>query len=298
MKAHFGYMAVVTEQPQALADFYARFFATSELGRSAEGDISITDGWVNISLLKQRSGVEGASGRPGLSHFGMAIDNIHEIEANLEEYFPNAEITQESGDLHHGQYRVYGPNGLPYSLSTTNFGVEGTPRRIPRIRHLATSFPKWMDDESDFMTKVFGFREVSTTVERRKANRSTRFIGDGHINLALLSSGIGKAGGHVEEAGEVYRDEEERALNTKRGFQHFGFVVEDIPALMASLPPELAKWTNQRPYLRDMAEYRVFDPDLNAIDLSQLMGFEVDFDSWESAAGSGLTTEQRRTKPV
>jgi catechol 2,3-dioxygenase-like lactoylglutathione lyase family enzyme len=298
VKAHFGYMAIVSDQPQALAEFYARFFDMWELGRSEAGDLSITDGWVNVSLLKQRSGVEGASGRPGLSHFGIAIDDIHELEANLEEYFPNAEITQENGDLHHGQYRVYGPNGLPYSLSTTNFGVEGTPRRIPRIRHLATSFPKWMDDESDFMTKVFGFREVSTTVERRQANRSTRFIGDGHINLALLSSGLGKAGGRGDEAGEVYRDEEERALNTKRGFQHYGFVVEDIPSLLASLPPELAKWTNQRPYLRDMAEYRVFDPDLNAIDLSQHMGFEVDFDSWENAAGSGLSTEQRRTKPV
>src|SRR4029453_16859774 len=93
----------------------------------------------------------------------------------------------------------------PTACSTTNFGVEGTPRRIPRIRHLATSFPKWMDDESDFMTKVFGFREVSTTVERRKANRSTRFTGDGHINLALLSSGLGKEGGRGggDEAGEV-----------------------------------------------------------------------------------------------
>ena len=33
----------------------------------------------------------------------------------------------------------------------------------------------------------------------------------------------------------MYRDEEERALNSKQGFQHFGFVVEDIPALLASL---------------------------------------------------------------
>jgi catechol 2,3-dioxygenase-like lactoylglutathione lyase family enzyme len=297
VKAHFGYMAIVSDQPEALAEFYARFFDMWELGRSDAGDLSITDGWVNVSILKQRSGVEGASGRPGLSHFGIAIDDIRELEANLEEYFPQTEITRESDDLHHGECRLYGPNGLPFSISTNNFGVTGTPRRIPRIRHLATCFPKWMDDESDFISKVFGFREVSTTVERRKANRSTRFMGDGHINLALLST-AGRADGRGDESGEVYRDEEERALNSKQGFQHFGFVVEDIPALLASLPPELARWTNQRPYLRDMAEYRVFDPDLNAIDLSQHMGFEVDFDTWENAAGSGLTTEQRRTKPM
>lgn len=296
-KAHFGYMAIVSDQPEALAEFYARFFDMWELGRSDSGDLSLTDGWVNVSILKQRAGIEGASGRPGLSHFGIAIDDIRELEATLEEYFPQTQITRESGDLHHGDCRVYGPNGLPVSISTTNFGLTGAPRRIPRIRHLATCFPKWMDDESDFLCKVFGFREVSTTVERRKANRSTRFLGDGHINLALLSS-AGRTGGLAEESGEVYRDEEERAINSKHGFQHFGFVVEDIPALMASLPPELAKWTNQRPYMRDMAEYRVFDPDLNGIDLSQHMGFEVDFDLWENAAGSELTTEQRRTKPM
>ncbi len=292
MKAHFGYIAIVTEQPQALADYYAKYFDMWELGRSAPGDISITDGFMNLSLLKQRPGVEGASGRPGLSHFGIAIDSISEVEANLEDYFPNAQITTENGDLHHGDYRVVGPNGLPLSLSEKNFGVSGTPRRLPRIRHIATCFPHWSDDESDFICKTFGFREVSTTVERRKEGRGTRFLGDGNVNLALLTSGVGHPGGD----GEMYRNEEERALNSKHGFQHFGFVVENIPSLLEKVPSDLAKWTNQRPYMRDMAEYRVFDPDLNGIDLSQHMGFEVDFDVWENAAGSGLTTEQRRTK--
>ncbi|HEY3116808.1 MAG TPA: hypothetical protein VGK54_08705, partial [Chloroflexota bacterium] len=70
VKAHFGYMAIVSEQPQALADFYARYFAMWELGHSNDRDISITDGFMNVSILRQRPGVEGASGRPGLSHFG------------------------------------------------------------------------------------------------------------------------------------------------------------------------------------------------------------------------------------
>lgn len=44
---------------------------------------------------------------------------------------------------------------------------------------------------------------------------------------------------------------------------------------------------------RDMAEFRVFDPDLNPIDLSQRSGFEVDYDRWKNARASGLSTEQR-----
>ncbi len=201
---------------------------------------------------------------------------------------PSADIQAENGDLHHGEYRVISPNGLPVSLSTRNFGVAGTARRLPRIRHFATSFPHAQNDEADFLTKVFGFREVSTSYERRKANRPSRFIGDGNICLALLAIGMPSSGDEHER----YRDDEERAINSKTGLNHFGFVVESTQAVMDSMPPELARWTNQRPAQRDMAEYRVFDPDLNAIDLSQHMGFEVDYDKWENARGSGLSTAE------
>jgi catechol 2,3-dioxygenase-like lactoylglutathione lyase family enzyme len=290
MEAHFGYMAIVSEQPKAVADFYVKYFEMWELGHSDAGDISITDGFMNVSILKQRPGVEGASGRSGLSHFGIAVSDIHEVEGNLEEFLPHAEIQAENGDLHHGEFRVIGPNGLPVSLSQRNFGVSGNPRRLPRIRHMATCFPALNDDQAAFLTKVFGFREVSTSMARRAANRPSRFIGDGNVCLALLSSqGISASGAEHE----TYRNAEEAAINSKTGFQHFGFVVDDIPGLMASLPPELAKWTNERPRQRDMAEFRVFDPDLNGIDLSQHMGFEVDVDTWENAAGSSLRTTER-----
>src|ERR1041385_156497 len=98
MNSHFGYMAIITERPQVLADYYATHFQMWELGHSDEGDISITDGFMNMSLLKQRPGVEGASGRTGLSHFGVAVDDIREVEANLEEFYPEAELEAEKGD--------------------------------------------------------------------------------------------------------------------------------------------------------------------------------------------------------
>src|SRR5581483_9363570 len=247
MDAHFGYMAMVSDQPRAVAEYYARYFNMWELGHSDEGDISITDGFLNVSILKQRPGVEGAYGRPGLSHFGIAVRDIHEVEGNLEEFFPNTDIQAESGDLHHGEYRVVGPNGLPVSISERNFGVSGEPPRLPRIRHMATCFATENNDQAEFLTKVFGFREVSTSMERRRANRPSRFIGDGNVCLALLSSGkiAGSGADH-----ERYGSPEEEAINSKHGLQHFGFVVDNIPGLLASLPPELAKWTNERPRQR------------------------------------------------
>ncbi len=287
MNAHIGYLAIVSDQPEKLARFYAQYFQMWELGRSDEGDISITDGHLNVSLLKQRPGVEGACGRPGLSHFGVSIDGIREVEARLEEFAPNAEIQPENGDLHHGEYRVFDPNGIAVSLSTTNFGIEGQPaRRLPRIRHVTYSVGKG-DEVLGYFVNVFGFRELSLSKTRRQQQHPARFAGDGHINLAILPS---MAPGAVDtekfpgwQYVERYRDEDERAINERWGLNHFGFVVGDVEALMNSMPPELSRMTNKRPEIRNMAEYRVFDPDLNAIDLSQLKGYEVDVDVWERA---------------
>ena len=49
------YVAFLTEDPAKLADFYRRFLGTEELGRSPEGDISITDGYYNLTFFKRRA---------------------------------------------------------------------------------------------------------------------------------------------------------------------------------------------------------------------------------------------------
>ena len=42
--ATLRYVAFLAQDPARLVDFYHRFLGTEELGRSVEGDISITDG--------------------------------------------------------------------------------------------------------------------------------------------------------------------------------------------------------------------------------------------------------------
>jgi catechol 2,3-dioxygenase-like lactoylglutathione lyase family enzyme len=289
MDAHIGYMAIVSDNPQRLADFYATYFGMHNMGSSPEGDISITDTFLNVSILKRRPGVEGASGRPGLSHFGISINDIREVEGNLEEFAPNVNIEAEPGDLHHGEYRVIGPNGLPISLSTRNFGVIGTPRTLPRIRHMAFNRPAISDDQLDFLTNVFGFREVSLSKKRREQGRASRFGGDGHINIALLA--LDRQFHNGEEEWEI-RDRREEERLSKAGFNHFGFIVEDMDGLMASLPEELRDTAKRSMAKVDMAEFRIHDPDFNGIDISQ-RGYEVDFDHWENATGRPLTTAER-----
>src|SRR5579862_514488 len=122
MKAQVSYLAMVSEQPERMANYYQTYFGLRELGRNADGDISLTDGFYNVSILKRRSGLGEDNDEVGIHHFGVAIDDIHEIEGRLEEFAPDCDIRGEKGDLHHGEYRLIDPNGLPVSLSVKHFG--------------------------------------------------------------------------------------------------------------------------------------------------------------------------------
>jgi hypothetical protein len=51
--ATLRYIAYLANEPEKLANFYGGFLGTEELGRSAEGDISITDGYYNLTFFQK-----------------------------------------------------------------------------------------------------------------------------------------------------------------------------------------------------------------------------------------------------
>jgi catechol 2,3-dioxygenase-like lactoylglutathione lyase family enzyme len=156
--AQIRYLAIVSEQPERLAQFYTRYFKLRELGRSDAGDVALTDGFYNVSLLKPRPGAE----QVGTSHFGIEIDDVREIEGRVEEFAPNADLEGEPGGLFHGEYRVRDPYGQVVSLSTHRFHAPTTERGFPSIRHMAMCVPN-NDEVLDFYVNVFGFRENTTS---------------------------------------------------------------------------------------------------------------------------------------
>ena len=117
MNSQIRYLAIVSEQPETLANFYSTYFKMRELGRSDDGDVAVTDGFYNISILKQRSESE----ETGISHFGITIDDIGAVEARIKEFAPNTDIRKEAGGLFHGDYRVTDPSGQSVTLSTHQF---------------------------------------------------------------------------------------------------------------------------------------------------------------------------------
>jgi catechol 2,3-dioxygenase-like lactoylglutathione lyase family enzyme len=257
MESQVRYLAIVSEQPEVLAGFYTRYFSMRELDRSSRGDVALTDGFYNISILTPRNGEPR-----GISHFGVTIDDIGAVEARLRQFAPQTEIQKDAGGLFHGDYLLTDPSGQTVALSSHQFHTPAVEREFPCIRHLALCVSN-NDEVLDFYVNVFGFRESSTSKKIRDQNRVVRWAADGATAMAILPD-------------KSRRDMNERE-SPKDGLNHFGWLVNDIQHFLESLP---AGCLSERPSSRPMAEYRGFDPDRNPFDISQDKGYEIDVDRW------------------
>ena len=211
------YLAALSENPDRIAQFYAGHFGMTELGRSNEGDVSLTDGHYNFSVFKSRRVLGEPRNEIGLHHIGLQVDSISEVRDRYLNFNPRGTIVPESNDLHHGEVRIYDPEMNPVTLSETSFGVTVDERRYPRIAHIAfdAMLPQSL---MEFYCDVLGLREVENSFHYRSRGQLNRFCGDGRTNLAIhpfYSSAIGHEG--------------------RFGVQHFGVLVDDMEEKLAVL---------------------------------------------------------------
>jgi catechol 2,3-dioxygenase-like lactoylglutathione lyase family enzyme len=261
--ATIRYIAFLAENPEGLAKFYERFLKTQEIGRSPEGDISITDGFYNLTFFKKRPALCEPRMELGLNHIGLQVESLEEVKNRYLRFNPRGTVIPEAADIQHGQLRIHDPDGNPVSLSEKPFAVKGE-RRMPGIRHVAynTHDPERM---REFYSEVFGLREVTSSYFYRKDGKLNRFVGDGFTNLAIHPFYNAGSPGH----------------EMRYGINHIGFLVRDLRKIMDELSTAVA--LQKRPADRPYAEFRFTDPEGNRLDLSQEKGWEVEVDKWERA---------------
>jgi hypothetical protein len=282
MKAFVRYLAINTKQPEAIAAYYKKYFGLAEIARAKDGDIALTDGWFKLCLLASWPDHEIA----GMSHYGIAIDDLGKLRDRLGQFGLHPDVEPNHGGDFHGEYSVLDPHGMPWSISTTDFGLTGTPKPygVPRIRHAELSVAD-THGQMQWMIDIFGLREINCSKKIREAGSkfAIRMLGDGVINVTFLP--FDRIHPKVMSARQTER---------KWAVQHFGWVVPDMMGLIESLPPQLRDPT---PSTGNMAEFQALDPDENRFDLSQTKGFEVDFDVWERGDGPGGPPASIRMPP-
>ncbi|MDX1485670.1 MAG: VOC family protein [Alphaproteobacteria bacterium] len=262
MNARIRYLALLSDRPDDLASFYARHLDLEELGRSNDGDVSLSDGFYNLTLFNWRPELMEPKMERGLHHVGLQVDSVADVIRRYRRFDPHGLAVPEPGGLHYGTTRIFDPECNPISLSEGPFGVEKEVRRYPRIVHIALNAinPQRI---LDFYTEVLGFREVGANHLYRQRGRLNCFAGDGVTNLAIHP---------------FYCDAE--GHESRFGINHFGFLVADQAKRIKTMGEFLP--TAERPADRPFAEYRLHDPEGNKFDLAQGKGWEVDFDTWDA----------------
>jgi catechol-2,3-dioxygenase len=263
--ARISYLAVLSREPEKLAGFYSRNFAFEKLGESADGDISLTDGGFNLTLLRSRPELGEPRMENGLHHIGIAVDSIDDVVAAYLKHYPRGTVREESGDITRGEVRIHDPECNPVSLSERNFGLNGGgATRVPRIAHVALNA---LDPETveAFYQNLFGYPELweAHAKRRHEPGYRNRHVGDGHTNVAIQSF-------YNDSAGHEAR----------MGIAHIGILVPDSGAMAEQVKGEAT--ITRRPAERTQSEARMRDPEGNGCDLSQ-RGWEVEIDTWARA---------------
>ena len=262
--AQIRYMAVISEKPAELANFYQSRMGLTELTRSNHNDISLTDGFYNFAILNRREELHEPRMEIGLHHLGLQVASIDETLTRYKRLYPRGLIVSEPHDAYHGQVRIFDPEANPITLSEEGFGVGKGEKRTPRIVHIALNalVPETV---LQFYADVFDFKEIHASFDFRRDGRPNRFAGDGVTNLAIHP---------------FYTNSE--GHEARMGINHFGILVKDMVGKLNELKSVVT--IADRPSIRPFAEHRMKDPDGNMVDFSQHKGWEVSRNKWDKVA--------------
>jgi catechol-2,3-dioxygenase len=114
--AHIQHLAIRTENPEKLAQYYEEVFGWSRLRTAQGGSVHLSDGHINIALLN-------TNGSPsGIDHFGVKIESLGEVEQGLSKYDTAIEGRPAERAA---EKRVSDPDGNQIDLSVRGFMARG-----------------------------------------------------------------------------------------------------------------------------------------------------------------------------
>jgi catechol-2,3-dioxygenase len=226
-------LVIAAEDPNRLASFYQEVFTLEKIEEN-HGAVFMSDGTFNLALLP-----EADPAKQGFRHLGFDTTRAESVRIKL------GHLAMDTSDLHEVNsvagidHELHDPDGNSVGLSRRAFDVAYQSTPVP-IRHIALYTPN-PQKLADFYCNVLDMKEVERT------DRSSIFVSDGYLNLALL----------------YQRKEEPIGLN------HFGFHVQSNEDMQSRAEKAGVRRGAKRPERIPFAEYRVHDPEGNGVDISQ-----------------------------
>lgn len=226
-------LVIAAEDPNRLANFYQEVFALEKIEEN-HAAVFMSDGTFNLALLP-----EADPAKQGFRHIGFDTTRAESVRIKLGHLAMDVGDLREVNSLAGIDHELHDPDGNSVGLSRRAFDVAYQNTAVP-IRHIALYTPN-PQKLADFYCNVLDMKEVERT------DRSSIFVSDGYLNLALL----------------YQRKEEPIGLN------HFGFHVHSNEEMQSRAEKAGMPRGAKRPDRIPFAEYRVHDPEGNGIDISQ-----------------------------
>jgi len=226
-------LVIAAEDPVRLATFYQEVFELEKIEES-QGAVFMSDGIFNLALVP-----ESDPSKQGFRHLGFDTTRAESVRIKLDHLALVACDLHEVNSIAGIDHEMHDPDGNNVGLSRRAFDAAYRSTPVP-IRHIALYTPN-PQKMADFYCNVLDMKEVERT------DRSSIFVSDGYLNLALL-----------------YQRKEEPI-----GLSHFGFHVQSNEDMQSRAEKAGVRRGAKRPDRIPFAEYRVHDPDGNGIDISQ-----------------------------
>jgi methylmalonyl-CoA/ethylmalonyl-CoA epimerase len=221
--AKFRHIAISTEDPRALADWYKDVFGLVEMGPTGHGGVYLSDGDINFAILRIARQDDSGKAQVGVSHYGFRAVDAEATYRKLAEAgaksLPGRPLPNQFFEA-----KFEAPDGIGFEISdggwpgTTRPGEENsTEHAIAKFRHVAIAVPdpeqtaRWYQD-------VFGFEKVGRT------GHGGYYLSDGDVNFAVL-----------------YARARDGESEPRPFFSHFGFMVADPEAMYRKLEQVGAK---------------------------------------------------------
>jgi catechol 2,3-dioxygenase-like lactoylglutathione lyase family enzyme len=117
--ARIRHIALYSENPDREAIFYVQAFDLKEVRRSPSGSVFLSDGYINIALLKSRDGNDPK----GLHHFGFQVDDVASAQDKIRRIKPDVEIVAPHDNVTFAEYKLKDPDGNPFDISEKGWAV-------------------------------------------------------------------------------------------------------------------------------------------------------------------------------
>jgi catechol-2,3-dioxygenase len=115
------HLALLTHQPDKLADYSKRVFDMKEMYRTKNGSVHLSDGEVNLAILNASDPKE--PGHPvGLYHFGFHVEDNKEVTARINEVYPAGAPKERKATYAEG--RATDPDGNLIDISAVGWGAK------------------------------------------------------------------------------------------------------------------------------------------------------------------------------